>query len=249
MTLSLAGISNFDLLSVGVAVGAIALLGFLVYFNNRNSATNKAFLYLSLATFFWGISNYLEYKFTTIISTLWALRFHIFISTIHAFTFFQLAYVFPLEEIQYPKWYRNLIIPIVFVTCVLTLTPLVFSGIEQLAPVGNVTNPQRGFGIVLFSLVAFGLLLSGVFILFRKFLKDSGVQKRQTLFIFLGMFLMACLILLFNVVLPITFNNLSFIPYAALFILPFICLTFYSIYKYRLFNVKIVGVALVTFIF
>ena len=239
---------NIDLLSVGIASAAIAILGFGIYFSNRQSLIHKSFLAFALVTVIWGISNYLEYKFDTIVQTLWALRVHLFISVWHAFLFFTLSYVFPFESIKFPKWYKYFLVPIVILTSLLTLTPLVFSGITELAPQGYVTNPERGFGIAIFSAVAFGLLIAGLVSLLVKAIKFKGVERQQTIPILIGMFLTACLILLFNVVLPVVLNNLGFIPLAVLFILPFIGLSSYAIFKHKLFNLKVVGASVLVFI-
>ncbi|HUY62363.1 MAG TPA: ATP-binding protein [Candidatus Paceibacterota bacterium] len=228
---------NFDLLSVGVAIAGIILLGFLIYLTNPRSITSRTFFYFSILTAIWGVSNYLEYKFTTIDATLWALRFHLFLSTLHALLFFQLAYVFPKDKVTFPRWYKFGLIPIVGMTMILVLTPFVFSGITALAPPGYVTNPERGPGIIIFSIVAFGLLIAGVTSIIRKAWGSTEVQERkQEYSIAAGMALTAILILLFNVFLPVFLNQLSFIPLAALFLLPFIALISYAIYRHRLFN-------------
>lgn len=239
---------NADLLAVGVAIAAIALLGFLIYLSDRKSVTNQAFLVFALITVVWGISNYLEYKFTTPETTLWALRTHLFISTFHALAFFTLAYVFPKEKMSFPRWYTLELLPLVGLTALLTLSPLVFSGIDHLAPAGQVTNPDRGPGIVLFSAVAFGLLIAGCYVLFRKWRAAEGLERRQTALIAVGMFLTAVLILLFNVFLPVTLNELGFIPLAALFLLPVIALTSYAIYRHHLFNLKVGAAGALVFV-
>ncbi len=238
---------NFDLLSVGIAIAGTVLLGSIIFFNNTKSITNRTFLYFSILTAIWGISNYLEYRFTTIDATLWALRLHLFISTLHAFFFFQLAYVFPRENVVFPRWYRYILIPIVTTVMIVVLTPFVFSSIATLAPVGEVTRATPGPGIALFILVAFGLLLSSLVILFRRVAKASGIERRQSLMLSIGMSLMAILILTFNVVLPNMFANLSFIPLAALFIFPFVAFTSYAIYRHHLFNLKVATTAFLGF--
>ncbi len=238
---------NLDLLSVGVAITAIGLLGSLVYFNNPKSITNRTFFWFCLFTIFWGISNYLEYSFTTAQATLWALRIHIFVSVWHAFLFFKLAYVFPQEKLIMPNWFSRYIIPLVSFTAFLTLTPFVFSGIAHLAPHGQVTTATTAPGTLLFALVAFGLLIAGVLHLFRQLFRDETLAHRQLFFLFLGMFTTACLILLFNVVLPLTFDDVRFIPLAALFVVPFVTLTSYTIFKHHLFNVKVAATAVVAF--
>src|SRR5439155_507011 len=117
--------SNFDLLSVGVAITGIVLLGVLIYFNNPKSITNVTFLIFAALTAVWGVSNYSEYRFDSINAILWALRIHLFISVFHAFSFFTLAYVFPLKKIRLPRWYGFGAIPLALFTAILTLTPFV----------------------------------------------------------------------------------------------------------------------------
>jgi len=238
---------NFDLLSVGIAIAGILLLGSIIYFNDRTSVTNRTFFVFSLLTALWGVSNYLEYRFGTVLATLWALRLHLFISTLHAFFYFRLAYVFPSTHVAFSRWYKFALVPVVAMTAILTLTPLVFSGIAHLAPSGYVTNPSRGPGIVLFSLVAFGLLLGALLLLGYKTYRARAQERKQRLAVFIGMTLTAGLILVFNVLLPIVFNQLSFIPLAALFILPFIALISYSIYQHHLFNLRVATTAVLGF--
>ncbi len=238
---------NLDLLSVAVAIGAIGLLGSLIYFNNPKSVTNRTFFWFCILTICWGISNYLEYRFENPLYTLWALRAHIFISVWHAFFFFKLAYVFPKETTEYPRWFSHKLIPLVSFTALLTLTPFVFSGIARMAPPGQVTTAAAAPGALLFGLVAFGLLIAGVVHLAYSFRKRLGVERRQTLFLLLGMSLTACLILLFNLILPLSFKDVRFIPLASLFVVPFVALTSYTIFKHHLFNVKVAATAVVAF--
>ena len=173
---------NFDLLSVGIAITGIALLGILVYLNDTQSATNRAFFFFALLTAIWGVSNYLEYRFATIDATLWALRFHLCISVFHAFAFFTLAYVFPRPAAVFPKWYRFILTPVVVLTALLTLTPAVFRSIQTLAPAGHVTKAAPAPGIALFVLVAFGLLLSALIVLGLKTYHSRGLERRAFLF-------------------------------------------------------------------
>jgi signal transduction histidine kinase len=239
---------NIDLVLVGLSVAGIALLGFLVYFNNQGSATNQIFLAFAMLTVLWGISNYFEYRFTTIPATLWALRVHLFISTWHAFLFFAFCYIFPHEKRTFPKWFTRALIPIVVGTSLLTLSPYVFTHINQLAPAGEVTNPERGPGLLVFSMVAFGLLFSGLYILFLKWRRAVPAEKSQNALVLFGMSFTALLILCFNVFLPVILHTLTFIPLAALFILPLIASIGYAIMRYHLFRTKVVTAQLFSFL-
>src|SRR3990167_8864018 len=90
-------IGNVDLLVVGISTAAIGILGFVVFFSNPKSTTNRIFLFVSVIASIWGISNYFNYQLTTLTSTnviLWALRLHLFISVWYAFGGFYLFYVF-----------------------------------------------------------------------------------------------------------------------------------------------------------
>ena len=88
---------NFDLLSLGIAIAATGILGFIVLFNNRNSATNKSFLFFSLLTIIWSTFNYANYQVQAPTLVLWLLRIAMFFAVWHAFSLFQLFYVFPKE--------------------------------------------------------------------------------------------------------------------------------------------------------
>ncbi len=238
---------NFDLLSVAISIASIVLLGVLIYYNNPRSVTNDSFFIFALLTAVWGISNYVEYRMPTALATLWALRLHLFISTFHAFYFFRLAYVFPRQEITFPRWYRTILIPIVGATAILTLTPFVFSSIGSLAPAGEVTRATPAPGIALFMIVAFGLLISALVLQLKKVIRSSGIERQQGMLLLIGMALTACLLLVFNVILPNVFSNRSFIPLAALFILPFVTLTSYAIYRHHLFNLRVAATAFLGF--
>lgn len=238
---------NFDLVAIGVAIAGIGLLGCMVYLSEPENATNRAFFAFALWNIVWSISNYFEYRFQTPAAILWALRFHLFLSTWYSFLFLRLAYVFPREQVEFPQWYRFGFLPLIAFTSLLTLTPLVFSGVGPLAPAGEVTRAVPAPGIALFMLVAFGSLISALVILFRRMRRLAGIERTQTAIVLIGMATTAVLILLFNVILPNVFANLSFIPLAGLFLLPFLALTSYAVYRHHLFDLKVATTAFLGF--
>ncbi|MEK7542677.1 MAG: ATP-binding protein [Patescibacteria group bacterium] len=241
-------LTNLDLFSVGIAVAAIGILGFIIFFSNRRSATNRAFLIFSISSIVWGISNYLNSQFQTPEVILWVLRFHLFISVWYAFFLFRLLYVFPNETAEFTKFHKFVLLPFVALTSIITLTPLVFSHIIQIAPVGQVTNPERGPGIIVFAGIALYLVVGAIFFLLRKMIKAKDVEKRQFRYVFEGIVAMFSLIMTFNLILPVFFNEVRFIPLGAIFILPFVTLTTYAIIKEQLLNVKVVATEILTFV-
>ena len=91
-------ILNLDLLTVGIAVAGIGVLGFTIYWSDQKSATNRAFLYFSLVSVVWTLANYAQHNLASIAASFLLLKFVVFIAVWHAFTFFRLLYVFPEKE-------------------------------------------------------------------------------------------------------------------------------------------------------
>ena len=240
-------LKNIDLLSVGIAIAAIGILGFVVFFNNRKSITNQTFLAFSLITVIYSIFNYLNYQVSAPVFILWLIRLTIFSAVWHAFSFFQLFYVFPNEKTVFLKTYTRVLLPLIFLASIFTLTPLVFSQIE-VASFGEVSRPVSGPGIVFFGLVVVSLIAGGIFVLIKKTFSAVKTERKQLLLILIGVVITFSLLIAFNFVFPIFFNNTRFIPLAPVFIFPFIFFTAYAILKYRLLNIKLIASEILIFL-
>ena len=239
---------NLDLLSVGISVAAAGILGFAVYFNNRKSITNKTFLLFSLVTIFWGIINYATYNVRSVEMALILQRLVIFFAVWQAFFIFQLFYVFPYEKIKFSAKYKLFLVPLVIFTAILTLTPLVFNRVVEISSAGRILRIENGPGIAVFGVVSVGLVLSSVALLIFRLLRGSSIEKKQFKYILVGTIIMFSLIICFNFALPAILNDVRFIPMGAAFILPFISLTAYAIFRHHLMNVKIIMTEILTFV-
>jgi signal transduction histidine kinase len=224
---------------VGVTITAIGVLGFVIFYNNRESETHRSFLLFSMVTMFWSFFNYLNSQIVAPEIVLWSIRVTIFLAVWHAFTFFRLCYVFPKEKYAFPQWYKWLLLPSVCVTSLLALTPLVFRISDQIMVSGQVPL-VRGPAIFLFILLLLFLIPTGLFSLFKKMQASPQEAKKQFRYILGGSAATFILLILFNFVLPSFYNNTSFIPFGALFMLPFILSTAYTITKHHLLNIKII---------
>ncbi len=239
---------NYDLLILGITVAGIAILGFFIYFNDSKSVTNVSFLKFSLATACWGVFNYLNYNTDDQRLVLWFIKIVMFFAIFQSYYFFKLMYVFPEKEVKLPKFVNKFLFNIVSLVALFTLTPYVFSTVTKRAD-SLVYQPKAEFGIVIFAFVAVSLVASGFYFLKIKYNKITDpIQRKQFFLIFLGNITMFSLILFFNFTLSLFFENTRFIPYGAVFILPFIILTSYAIYKHKLFNIKIASVGFIAFI-
>lgn len=239
---------NYDLLFLGIAVAGTVILGFFTFFSDKNSVTNVTFFKFSLVTACWGIVNYLNYNIANETIALLLIRFVIFFAVFQAFYFFKLMYVFPEKKVQLPVFINKFLFLLISFVALFTLTPYVFSGVSK--DLGNlVYQPKVEFGIVIFVLTAVSLVFMGFYFLYKKHKASTDLnQKKQFFLIFLGTVIMFSLIIFFNLVLTVVFRNTNFIPFGAMFTLPFIILTSYSIYKHKLFNIKIASVGFIAFI-
>ncbi len=244
----LLSLNNFDLLSVGLTVAGITVLGFAILFNNPRSVTNRSYFYFCLISALWGFVNYLNYKFSSELYILLFLRLLIFLATWHAYSLLRLVYVFPEATKDFSRKHKFILLPLVILTSIVTLTPLAFSQISSLSAVGQVSTVAKGPGMLLFLLVTIFNIISAFYILYKKTANANGISKPQLKVIFIGLLITFFLIGIFNFLLPALFDINKYIPLGALFILPFIGFTAYSIYRQKLFNIKIASTAALTFV-
>ncbi len=244
----MSGLLNLDLLSVGIAVAGIGVLGFSVFFNNRKSITNKSFLYFSVLTIIWSIENYLAYQITIPNTSLWLFRLVISIAVWHSFFFFQMAYVFPKEKADFKWWYKFILVPIVFVTSILNLTPFVFSKIAAVSTNGEIAKIQNGPAIILFGLTVAFLVIGAIIQFSRKTLNAVKEEKRQFQFVLIGTFITFLLLMIFNFILPAFFDNPRFIALGGVFIFPYVVFTSYAIIRHHLLNIKIITTEILAFV-
>jgi signal transduction histidine kinase len=231
-------LTNFILL--GIVNLLIAILGFIVYYNNFKSATHRAFLFISLLTIFLNIFNFLYHQPDLGNLALWFLRIHIFFAVWHAFSIFYLYYVFPNEIVSYSKFFKFFLVPWVIFVSILTLTPLVFERIISFKPDGTIGEVKTNFGIVLFGITVIFFLLSFFIGFIKKIFKTQDkLLKTQYFLIFMGAFLTFGLHIFFNFVLPNFYNIPKYTQYSMLYSLPFLIFTALAIIKYKFLNIRI----------
>ncbi|PIY93676.1 MAG: hypothetical protein COY69_00390 [Candidatus Magasanikbacteria bacterium CG_4_10_14_0_8_um_filter_32_14] len=240
--------TNLDLLTVGLTTASIGILSFVVYFNNRRSVTNQAFLFFSLVTIVWGWINYLNYQIYESSVSLFLTRMTLYFAVWHVFGIFNFFYVFPNESITFNKFYKFFFRPLALLTSVVVLTPLALGQIIAYLPDGRIAKISNGPGMALFGFTIFSFVISAFVIMIKKITKANKQQKKQLNLILIGTILTFALLLTFNFILPSVFSKPQFIPYGMTFILPFILFTAYAIIKYGLFNIKVVTTELLVFI-
>lgn len=237
-----------SLISVSIAIIAMFILGLVVFFSNRKSATSRAFLFFSLITAIWSFLNYLSYQSYPPIIILWILRLVMFLAVWHSFSIFTLFYVSPYEKIDFPKWYKFIVLPVVAFISFLTLTPLVFEKIAAMSTMGGAEKVINGPAIAVFGLLVMGLISSGFILLIKNISNKKDAERKQLIFLLIGALIFVAFVIFFNFILPAFFDNPRFIPLSALFAFPFIAFTSYAILKHGLFNVKVIATELLVFV-
>lgn len=245
---------NLNFLSVGITIAAILLLGFTIYLNDKKSITNKLFFYLSIAISFWSIFNYLNYQIFNYLNyqsdyssvVLFFLRLLMFCAVWFAFSLFRFLYVFPKAEVEFPKWFKFIVIPSTIFVSLLTLTTAVFN--HLVSEVGRAITVSNGWGIIPFTPLVFFLVFGGMYFFIKKIFKAEQNEKKPLRIVFNGMIVTFTLIIFLNFILPAFFDNYTFIPFGALFVFPFSAFTAYAIYKHKLFNIKNLTSAILAFL-
>lgn len=232
---------NFDLLTIGVAVAMIVILGFLVFQNNPKSLTNQTLFILSIAASLWGIANYLSYRIHySEFSSLLLLRSVLFFAVWLCYYLYKFIYVFPNEEMGLPRWFKKILWPITVSVSLFVFSPFVFKEIIDFSSAG-VPMASIGAGIFLFGITVLSLILASFFLLGRKMYLANKTTRAQYRPVLLGTIITFSLLIAFNFILPAFFNNLQFIPFGGVYILPFVLFTTYAIVRHGLFNLKIVA--------
>lgn len=232
---------NFDLLSVGLAVAAIGMLGYIVYRHNPKSTTHRTLFVVSLFASLWGVVNYLSYQIHASHDiSLWLLRFVLFFAVWFCFYIYKFMYVFPLEEVKLPPWFTYYLRAFVGLVSLLVLSPYVFKRVIDISPIG-VPRAELDWGIVIFGITVFSLIIASWYALVRKIYMAESSVRTQYLPVLYGTIITFSFLIAFNFILPAFVSDLRFIPFGGIYILPFVGFTAYAIVRYRLFDLKVIA--------
>ncbi len=234
---------NAGLLAAGFVAAFLISLGFVIFFSDTGSVTNKSFLALSLSSVVWSMFNYGIYTTSDPAVMLWSLRLVMFSAVWFAYSFFTLFYVFPERNKTLPIWYRFLLLPATATVSITTLTPFVFAGVAHISANGRMLEVINGPGIFLFGILAFALDFGAIILLIRKTLRAQGGTRNSYRLILVGTAITIFLIIALNFMLPAFFGNSTFVAYGTLSLLPFIGCVAYAIDRGHVLNVKELGTA------
>ena len=154
---------------------------------------------------------------------------------------FFLAHTFPKKNIRLPFRYIVSLVLLMVTTVIFSLPPLVFHSIHY--PGGEPT-PIPGVGIPLFFVDFVGLIILSIIVLIRKYVKATGVEKRQFLLFLSGVFATFSLMAVTTVISVVIFKTSSTVflgPIVPIFLMSFIA---YGILHGNIFNTKVIATKL-----
>lgn len=225
---------NIDLLILLAALVANLLLGLLVISRDSKSATNRLFFGLMAAISIWSFVNYLSSKN---IDTLFYARLVLCFAVLFATFFFLFVLTFPMRQLTISNKKLLLIAVVSTLAIAVTLSPLAFKAINVTAG-SQLGNPIVGPGVGLFALTVGFYDIGGLVILANKTRQAEAKERARRLYLLIGMALMLITIIILDFILPVAFSNTRFIPFAPMFIFPFVAFMAYAIIRHKLFDIK-----------
>ncbi len=223
---------------------AILFIGVLTTYHDKKSVTNKLFAYISLVTVAWSFANYFSLEPILFSQIVWV-RLVIFLAVPHVILFYLFVRNFPKINFSIPKYEFATLSVLGICMMALSMTPYVFSGLRI---VGGNAIPVPGLLIMVFGIFVIAMLISGVFLIIKKYGKADRKDKTSWRAMLVGFVLSYTLLIITNFVLVNTNGDTGFIVYAPLFMLPSIMGTAYSIIRYRLLNVKTITTEIIIFV-
>jgi len=120
----------------------------------------------------------------------------------------------------------------------LALSPFLFTHLETIQ--GQAT-PVAGPGMGIFGLYVLMFLSTALWKLLVSWRRVTGIERKQRMFIAVGLFITLLLIVVFNFIAAVVFEQLVFVRFGHMYTLPFVIFTAYAMVKHHLLNIKAIA--------
>lgn len=231
-------ISQIEILFSILIFAATAILGAVIFSRDIKNWTNRFFILLATVFELYIVANYFSLHPPILVDRLFWIRAVMFLASFKTPLLFLLVYNFPKKELVMPRSYLSAILIIMGLSAAASIGPFVFS---NLVYSDNQPSPVPGPAMPLFVVNFIGFLILSFFVLIHRYIKYTGVEKAQQLFLLTGILLSFSLILVFSFLFVVILNQSSFVflgPASLFFLLGFIA---YSMVRHKLFAIKIVA--------
>ncbi len=216
---------------------ANAILGLFILVKNPKSTTSIVFAILALVFSVWTVFNYQSVHATTAEDTLMWIRIILFLSAFKPPLLFLLFHTFPGDKLLLSRKWLVIIFLFPTIAAILALTPLVFSHVEY---VNSLPQPVPSFGMPVWALTFFGLLLASFILLIKRYRREKGGIKSQILFMLLGFSFAFCFFIFTNFIMVNVFQNTSLVVIGPLFTIILVGFISYSIIKHGFLDIRLI---------
>lgn len=213
------------------------VLGLIIYFRNRHSETNQAFGLFAVLDGLWafGLAMFMTSNSLTT-AIMWAKLYYI-VPVFIASSFFYFSLVFPNNKKISGKTKYWVLLP----TLIHTLLIIYPNYLTQSVIVHDwgkeviLGKPEY----LLYSIFFAAYFATGLYIIWKKHLRSTGLVKQQLLYIFSGVLVGGAAGWIFNLTFP-WFGNYRYIWVGPIFSLLITFTIFYSIIKHQLMDIRLV---------
>jgi len=224
-----------------------SIYGLVIYSRNRSNKINFSFFVLTISISFWGLSMFAYRSFADYSIVLLMSRFLYFSAITIPISFIYFVLIFPDPTTKF-SWQQKYLIPIFpLLLCILSLIPggfirdvILYDNNETFIVFNHITH-------IIFGIYVISYFSWAYWILYKKYIRANETLKTQLGYIFMGTFGSTMITLITNLGL-LYFGYFSFNWVGQVGIIFMITLIFYSILKFKLFNIKVVATELFVFI-
>jgi signal transduction histidine kinase len=214
------------------------LLGFMVYFNNKKSSTNRLFFLLSIFIDLYIIVNFvsLHPPINTPEVQLFWIRVVMLVCSFIGPILFLLVHTFPHQHLRLRFRYILGLFTLMTLSAIASITPLVFKAIEY---PGGKPVPVPGPGIPIFFLDFVGLFIVSIITLIVKYRRAVGEEKGKLLSFLVGVLVSFSLMGICTVTFVVILKTSAMVFLGPIFPVVLIGCIAYSIVKHKMFDVKV----------
>ncbi len=241
---------NFKIDIINILILAVMLVnsiyGLFIYSRNRKDKINLSFFILTITISMWGFTMFGYRGFLANGQVLLMARLLYFAAIGIPTAFIYFCLIFPDPNTKLSIYTKYLTMIPLLVLCTMALVPNWF-----IADVIIYPNKETFIVFNQLSHILFGIYVVCYFswaytIIFKKYKKSTGILKIQLAYIFIGTFSSTAITLITNLAL-LYFGNFDFNWVGQIGVIVMMTLIFYSIMKYRLFNIKVITTELFVF--
>src|SRR6185369_4578878 len=223
-----------ELITISVSAFLNLLLGIFVFVKNTKSATHRLFFALTGVFVAYTIVNYCSIHPIGFDQLTW-IRLDLFVGAFMFLAAYLTFDVFPAAKFRKSSLFRRIVVIYTPFAAVLTLTPLVFSGIDMS---GATVQPVPAPGIVLFVVQQVALFIGAWIMLAKRYRASEGIQRAQYRYVIFGTITALGFVVFFNIILVQIFKITTLVSFGPFGILIFTASFTYAIARHRLLNIR-----------